>query len=152
MANIDLVWLNFWLFVWENRCFIFFCFRCYFKYWACSGLLCTITESFNLCDLLFYVYFHGFSFSFPYLETAFVHLATQACQYEIFGFLWLKAGSAILHCFLHLKAGTFNTASFYLVIHCSITVIHLNSEDFFYLSKLFFSYMQTYPELVNNKH
>lgn len=144
---VGVVWLNFWLFVQENRHLIF----CIFA--ATSNtehvLGGSVQSLFNLCDLSLYVYFHWSSSSFSYLESAFVQLVTQVGHYETFGFLWLKAGSAILHCFLHLKVGTFNTSSFYLVIHCSITVILLNSQEFLFLSKLFFPYMHT---LVKNKH
>lgn len=78
---------KFWLFVWENSHVIvcIFAATSNTEHILCGSI--QLQSLFNLCVLLFHVYFYWSSSSFHYLETAFVQLATQAGQYDTFGFL-----------------------------------------------------------------
>lgn len=87
----------------ESLNFLHFCW--YFKYWSCFVRLCAIAESFRfgwpvvLCLLSLVQFF----LSFPW---------KYFCAGWLIQEVWVHWGSAIIYCFLHLKAGTFNTSNF----------------------------------------
>lgn len=119
--------------------FLLFCW--YFKYWSYFMWLCAIVESFQFMWSVV-----------PYLLSLVQFFLSLPWKYFCSGWLiqevWVHWGSAITHCFLHLKAGINNTSSFCLVNYCWDCWDFLTGPGVLFCQSaarnIFFSYIWSY--------
>lgn len=120
-----------------EEAFNFMHFFWYFKYWSYFVWLCAVAESFQFMwpVVLCLLSLVQFLLSWPW-------------KYLYAG--WLKqevsvlCGSAIICCFLHLKAGTLNTSNFCLVSYCWDFLTGLGFCSVSLQLETFFSFIHSY--------